>query len=288
MGSTGTPALDSLLAAAFAGLVLCGRPTGARAAVAHRAAAAAVGLAVASRCAVALSRHLAALRAGDLHASGVAPPATLVALLLVVPWTVRAARGGDGARAPRPAWRRVASTAVAGLALVLAQVEAVGATDYRARADAVVVLGARVHADGTPSGALADRVRTACTLWRDGLAPVLVLSGGRDRDAVASEPEAMRAVARAQGVPDAALVLDEGGVDTAATVRFAAALARDRGWRRVLVVSHDYHLARVRLLADREGLAVRTVPATESAAASWKHAARAREVRAYHAAWAGR
>jgi uncharacterized SAM-binding protein YcdF (DUF218 family) len=63
--------------------------------------------------------------------------------------------------------------------------------------------------------------------------------------------------------------------------RFAAA----RGWRRVLVVSHDYHLARVRLLAERRGLVVRTVPAVETQPKDWKVRAFAREVLAYMAAW---
>jgi uncharacterized SAM-binding protein YcdF (DUF218 family) len=96
----------------------------------------------------------------------------------------------------------------------------------------------------------------------------------------------MRRIARAEGVPDEAIVLDETGVDTEASIRCAAALARAKGWGRVLVVSHDYHLARVRLLADRAGLAVRTVPASETCPGGWKIPAFAREVAAYVATWA--
>ena len=82
------------------------------------------------------------------------------------------------------------------------------------------------------------------------------------------------------------MVLDETGVDTASSVQFTARLSREHGWSRVLVVSHDYHLARVRLLADREGLVVRTVPAVETCPSSWKAGAVAREIAAYVAAWA--
>jgi len=51
-------------------------------------------------------------------------------------------------------------------------------------------------------------------------------------------------------------------------------------------VSHDYHLARVRLLAAREGLVVRTVPAVETCRSGWKAKAIPREIVAYLAAWA--
>ena len=53
----------------------------------------------------------------------------------------------------------------------LAQMFFFGKTDYRRPADAAVVLGARVYADGRLSDALADRVRTACQLYRDGSGP---------------------------------------------------------------------------------------------------------------------
>src|SRR5262249_46510741 len=53
-----------------------------------------------------------------------------------------------------------------------------GKTDYRRPADVAVVPGARVYADGQLSDALADRVRTACQLYRAGLTKKLLFSGG--------------------------------------------------------------------------------------------------------------
>ena len=284
LASVGSSALDATLAAAFAALVLVPGPLRVLAPRSLRAASVVTGALVASLAAVGLSRHVAALAAGTVRAAGWAPPATVVALLLVVPWTVAAAR--ERTRAPRATTGRVAGVLAAGTALVLALIASVGATDWRAPGDAILVLGSKVHPDGTPSGSLLDRTRTACALWKEGLAPRLVLSGGRDPGAVASEPEAMRRIALDEGVPEDALVLDETGVDTAASVRFTAKLARERGWSRVLVVSHDYHLARVRLLASREALVVRTVPARETCPSGWKGYAVVREVAAYLAAWA--
>ena len=41
-------------------------------------------------------------------------------------------------------------------------------------------------------------------------------------------------------------------------------LNRQHGWQQVLLVSHDYHLARLALLAQAHGLSARTVPALET------------------------
>src|SRR5262249_1030878 len=72
----------------------------------------------------------------------------------------------------------VPSAAGWAVAFALLQMLCFGRTDYSRPADAIVVFGARAYADGSPSLALADRVRTGCALWRRGLAPLLVLSGG--------------------------------------------------------------------------------------------------------------
>ena len=44
--------------------------------------------------------------------------------------------------------------------------------------DALVVPGCAVRSDGLPSGALARRVRHAVDLYRSGLAPKIILTGG--------------------------------------------------------------------------------------------------------------
>ena len=159
-----------------------------------------------------------------------------------------------------------------------------GRTDYRRPADAVVVLGARAYADGRPSHALADRVRTACRLYREGLAPYLLLSGGPG-DGVTHEPEAARALAVAEGVPPEAILLDREGLSTGATARNAARIAEERGWGSVLVVSHGYHLPRVDLACRRAGLRAYTVPAHENRRLARLPYYAAREVAALWVYW---
>lgn len=145
----------------------------------------------------------------------------------------------------------------------LAQMFFFGKTDYRRPADAAVVLGARVYADGRLSDALADRVRTASQLYREGLVRRLIFSGGPG-DGTIHETEAMKQAAIGLGVKAEDIWLDKAGLSTQATVKHTEALFRQWHTSRILVVSHAYHLPRVKLAYQRDGWDVFTVPAKES------------------------
>jgi uncharacterized SAM-binding protein YcdF (DUF218 family) len=223
------------------------------------------------------------LAAGRVHSPAVLPFSLLVAAVLA-----DAARRLLGiARRETPAepvpvppaptdrrerLRRLAAaglrTALAGGILTLAFIFTYGPTDYTAPADCAVVLGSKAYRDASPSLALYDRTMTAVDLYRRGLVGKLVMSGGVDRYAdgtVVSEPQVCRRLALDCGVPDADIILDEAGTDSWATVRNARRLAESRGWHRVLLVSHYYHLPRLRLAADRAGLAgASTVPCRQT------------------------
>ncbi|MHC4620464.1 MAG: YdcF family protein [Planctomycetota bacterium] len=155
------------------------------------------------------------------------------------------------------------TSAVCLVGFPLAQMFCFGKTDYRRRADAIVVFGARVYADGRCSDALADRVRTGCRLYLDGLAKRLILSGGPG-DGEIHETEAMRRMALKLGVPDEAIILDKEGVNTQATVGNTCMMFERLGVKRVLAASHFYHLPRIKMTYQRRHWEVYTVPARES------------------------
>ena len=131
----------------------------------------------------------------------------------------------------------------AALIFPLAQISLFGFTDYRRSADVIVVFGAT----GSP---LYDRVRTACELYAQGLAPKLLFSGGP------GEPAMMRRYALKHGVPARAIVEDDAGVNTESTVRNTVGMTRGR----ILAVSHFYHLPRIKMTFQRYGSDVFTVP----------------------------
>jgi vancomycin permeability regulator SanA len=179
-----------------------------------------------------------------------------IATALWKPQTHRPRRRGESIRV-------VAAFAALTVTFPLAQMFFFGTTDYRRPADVVVVLGAKTYADGTASQALADRVKTAVELYDQGLVTRLVFSGGPG-DGLVSEPQAMRQIAMNAGVREDAIVLDETGFNTDATVQNTCAAFERLNARRVLVVSHAYHLPRVKLAYQRAGWDVMTVPARQS------------------------
>ena len=126
----------------------------------------------------------------------------------------------------------------------------------RPAADALVVFGAAVHEDG-PSAELRARLDHALALWRMGVAPLIIVSGGMD--AGLDEVEAMTAYLVGRGVPgDAVAPARPGG-----TTRQSLRTLRGLGDRRYVAVSSPYHALRIRAEARRQGLRV-TVSAPAS------------------------
>ncbi len=142
----------------------------------------------------------------------------------------------------------------------LAQLLCFGLTDYRRPADVAIVFGARAYPSGRPSLPLAQRVRTGSELYLEKLVPRLIFSGG-PVDGVVDEPQAMTRYAARLGVPPAVVISDPEGLNTEATVQNTLQLAAQRNFTRLIVVSHFYHLPRIKMTYHRFGSEVLTVPA---------------------------
>lgn len=231
------------------------------------------------------ARYWQLLADGALHAGPPVPFSLVVAAALaavaLVAWRV-----ADPPRGPRALASAALALAAVGFLAPLALMLTLGRTDYRRSADAVIVLGARAYADGTPSLSLADRARTGAELVLEGRAPLLVLSGGPGDGAV-HETEAARDVALALGLRADAIELDRGGWSTADTARNVAELLRARGATSALAVSHSWHLPRVRLAFRRAELPVLTVPARETRRLAREPWFMVRESAALWAYWLG-
>lgn len=102
----------------------------------------------------------------------------------------------------------------------------------------MVVLGARLGADGGPGPALARRIAHACALCA-AAPPGLVVACG-----AGGEAGAIAAALRAAGVPERAILEEDRSRNTAENARFAARLLRARGFGRALVVTDRHHLPR--------------------------------------------
>lgn len=109
------------------------------------------------------------------------------------------------------------------------------------RADVIVVLA---------GGRADERVGQAAALYKQGLAPLVLLSGGEQLMGI-SVPELLRRQALAHGVPASALLYESSSTSTAEQARFLRPLLEGRGVRRAIVLTSSYHTRRTRLLFRR-------------------------------------
>ncbi len=132
--------------------------------------------------------------------------------------------------------------------------------------DAIVVLGCRSDA-GARAGALARRAHRAAEAWRRGLAPELIVCGGR-RWAGDSEAAVLARALIEAGVPPSRIHAEHCSLTTYENVWYSAELLQRLGAKRLFIVTCDFHIPRaLRLFGhagfDCVGLAART-PAQRS------------------------
>lgn len=134
-----------------------------------------------------------------------------------------------------------------------------------------MLLGCRVGKGDWLSAAAERRVERAARAFHEGLAPLVVASGGRRWDGV-SEAEVLAHALERRGVPAAAIVPELLSLSTAENAYFSAELLRQRGITRVGVVSCDWHLPRALACFARAGLDATGIAAPAPPVALTRHA----------------
>ena len=119
-------------------------------------------------------------------------------------------------------------------------------------AQAALVLGAQVKADGTPSDMLADRIAAAAELYKAGRVEKLLLSGDHARVDY-DEVGTMRRILLARGIPARDVFTDHAGFDTWDSAQRAK---RVFDVSTAVVVTQGFHMARALYDARRAGLQV--------------------------------
>ena len=182
----------------------------------------------------------------------------------------------------------------------LAAVVAAASRDRARPAAAIIVMGAAQY-DGRPSPVLRARLDHAVALWHRGLAPRLIVTGGRRAGDRTSEAATGRRYAVAHGVPDSAILMESEGRTTAESMRSAAVLLTELertaaaradsaagpiagrpgserlmlreeahgevappSSRTAILVSDPFHMLRLRMLARRYGIVAYTSPTRTS------------------------
>ena len=115
--------------------------------------------------------------------------------------------------------------------------------------DAIIVLGAQVKPDGSPSVQLGWRLDAAYEAWTQKNVQVVVC-GAQGNDEPMPEAEAMSLYLENKGVPAADILKDPDSFNTNQNLKNAAGLLRDLpGIQKVMIVTSDYHVPRAMALA---------------------------------------
>jgi uncharacterized SAM-binding protein YcdF (DUF218 family)/glycosyltransferase involved in cell wall biosynthesis len=109
-------------------------------------------------------------------------------------------------------------------------------------ADAIVVFAGGVGESGRAGGGVQERISKAVQLYRDGVAPRLIISSGFVF--ALREAELMRAIAVDNGVPAQAILLEDRAANTYENVVFTDQILDRHDWRRIALVSSPYHMRR--------------------------------------------
>ena len=119
--------------------------------------------------------------------------------------------------------------------------------------DVIIVLGAQVKEDGTPSVALERRLTAALEAYQ--AKPQLIIAcGAQGANEPRAEGDVMRDWLMAHGVAGEDVVAETASFNTRENLEYARAIMEHRGLERALVVTSDYHVPRALALCRQVGI----------------------------------
>lgn len=130
-------------------------------------------------------------------------------------------------------------------------------------ADAIVVFGAAEY-DGRPSPVFRARLDHGYDLFRKGLAPMVITTGGSAADPHYSEGGVGHDYLMRRGIPEMALIAETQASDTSESAQRVAVIMRANRMGTCIAVSDAYHVFRIRKMLEHEGLHVYLAPRADS------------------------
>lgn len=148
-------------------------------------------------------------------------------------------------------------------AFIAWKIQLASAGDPLRQTDAIVVFGAAEYS-GHPSPVLKARLDHALDLFDEGLAPVVITTGGAGLDPVYSEGGVGREYLERHGIPDVNLIGETQSSDTAESAQRVANIMYTNHLHSALVVSDAYHIFRIKQMMAKKGIKAFGAPRPES------------------------
>jgi len=141
-------------------------------------------------------------------------------------------------------------------------------SDEAQMADVIVVLGAAQY-HGRPSPILRARLDHALQLYRDGLAPRLITTGGQGKGAQFTEGDVSKRYLSEHGVPAEHIIAEQQGQSTMQSVVGVSAIMARMNLSSCIVVSDGYHIHRIKKMLEKQGVRVYGSPRTPGDDSPW-------------------
>jgi len=146
------------------------------------------------------------------------------------------------------------------LAVTFAQVWWAARQDDTAKSSAIVVMGA-AQWNGSPSPVLKGRLDHAAALYADGVAPVVIVAGGKQPGDKETQGLVSFEYLRSKGIPESAIKIEVNGTNSYEELSSSALIMRNAGLAPdVVIVTDPYHAYRSAAIADEVGLSAQVSP----------------------------
>jgi vancomycin permeability regulator SanA len=136
--------------------------------------------------------------------------------------------------------------------LAIAAIWVDGATSHYETSDYAIVLGNQVHPSGEPSQRLKARLLCAASLYNEGSAKQIIVSGGIGKEGH-DEAVVMQHFLMSKGIPNDKIIVDSNGYTTRMTAQNTHRLVTNKEAAPIIVVSQLYHLSRTKMAFRQAG-----------------------------------
>lgn len=116
--------------------------------------------------------------------------------------------------------------------------------------DCIIVLGCLVRSNGIPSDMLSDRLKRGVELYKNNIAPKILMSGDHGQNDY-NEVQTMKQYALDAGIESSDIFMDHAGFSTYDSIYRAKEVF---GAKKIIIVTQNYHLPRALLIARKMGL----------------------------------
>lgn len=134
-----------------------------------------------------------------------------------------------------------------------------GKVDGKRHCDAAIVLGAATT-DGAVSPVYRERIHHGIWLFENGYVDYLIMTGGVGEGNEISDAFAAKQYAMEKGVPEQAILIEEGSTITEENLEHAKAIMDEHSMDTAIIVSDPLHMKRAMLMANDYGITAYASP----------------------------